>query len=326
MKAVQVDERTETLYIGDFPDPEMKEDELLVDIKATALNRGDIMQKRGMYPPPAGATPVIGLEMAGVVRETGSNAGKWKKGDRVFALLPGGGYAEKVTVPADMAMKIPEQMSFEEAAAIPEAFLTAYLKLVILGEAKKKESVLIHAGASGVGTAAIQLAKKIGCTVFVTAGTKEKLDFCRSLGADFLINYKKEDFQEVVKGKTDGHGADVILDFIGAPNATSNLETVAQDGRWILIGLLGGKMAEINMGKLLAKRVSLIASTLRGRPVPFKIDLVRQFEQFARSSFEDGSLKPVIDSVYDWKNVNEAHNYMEENRNTGKIVLSVSKS
>lgn len=324
MKAVHINQETKELFIDEYPEPELHANDLMIEVKATALNRSDLMQKKGLYPPPEGASPILGLEMAGIVTEVGTDVDGWTPGDRVFGLLPGGGYAQKVAIPAGMAMKIPASMSFEEAAAIPEAFLTAYLKMVLLGKAEPESNILIHAGASGVGTAAIQLAKKLGCSIFTTAGSREKLDFCKSLGADFMINYRNESFVEVIKQKTKGQGADVILDFVGGPYLADNLEAVALDGRWILIGLLGGPKAEMDMSKLLAKRVSLIASTLRGRSVDFKIDLVEQFKKFVGSDLENGTLKPIIDSVFPWEEVNEAHRYMEENKNIGKIVLTVS--
>lgn len=324
MQAIQINHQTKELFISDYPNPIAGESELLVDVKATALNRADLMQKKGFYPPPKGASSILGLEMAGIVSKVGDKVTNWKEGDRVFALLPGGGYAQKVSVPADMAIRIPENLSFEEAAAIPEAFLTAYLKLVILGKAEKGSKVLIHAGASGVGSAAIQLANHIGCEIFTTAGTEKKLQLCSSLGANVVINYKKENFSEVINQQTNGTGVDVLLDFIGAPYASLNADSIALDGRWILIGLLGGNKAEVDFSKLLGKRVSLIASTLRGRSLEFKIDLVGQFQTFIDNGFKEGLFHPVIDSVFDWKQVNEAHQYMEDNKNMGKIVLTVN--
>lgn len=321
MKAILVDEKNQDLYISDVEDPVLKEGELLVRIKATAINRADLLQRKGLYPPPAGASTIIGLEMAGVVEEVGDGVIGWNQGDRVYALLPGGGYAEKVVIPAEMGMRIPDEMSFEQAAAIPEAFLTAYLNLIELGKLTSNEHVLIHAGASGVGTAAIQIAREIGATSIVTAGTAEKLDRCLSLGANYTVNYKEDDFSETVQKVTNGNGVQVILDFVGASYWEANIRSIGLDGRWIFVGSLGGRdVANVNLGPFLQKRIHFVGSTLRSRTTAFKIELTRKYEEFAK----DKLLTPIIDRMYDWKDVAEAHQYMERNQNIGKIVLKVN--
>ncbi|WP_085524312.1 NAD(P)H-quinone oxidoreductase [Tuberibacillus sp. Marseille-P3662] len=324
MKAILVEDEFKQLYIGDTEQPTISASDLLVKVKATALNRADLMQKQGNYPPPKGASPILGLEMSGVIEETGENVQGWRKGDRVFGLLPGGGYAEYVTIPADMAMPIPDSLSFEEAAAIPEVFLTAYLNMFQLGGLGKNQSVLIHAGASGVGTAAIQLAREAGARSIVTAGTDEKRDFCLSLGAETAIDYKAGPFESKVKEATHGTGVNLILDFIGAPYWEQNIRSLGVDGRLVLIGVMGGaKVSDVDLSQLLFKRIQVIGTALRSRTVEQKIDLTRRFSEFALPLFNQGRLQPVIDSVWSWKEVNEAHQYMEQNKNAGKIVLQV---
>lgn len=324
MKAILVEKDSTRLYIGDVPDLRPGADELLVDVKATALNRADLLQKRGLYPPPPGASEIIGLETAGVVKEVGSNVAGWKPGDRVCALLPGGGYAQQVTIPAGMAIPIPDNLSFEEAAAIPEVFLTAYLNLFVLGQLQPGQTVLIHAGASGVGTAAIQLVREAGATSIVTAGSAEKLDACLTLGANNAINYKEGPFATAVKELTGGKGVNIILDFIGASYFEQNIKSLAMDGKLIIIGTMGGAKAEsFNLGLLLFRRLQVIGTALRSQPVEKKIELTQSFMDFALPRFKDERLVPVIDSIYEWDEVNEAHERMEKNLNTGKIILKV---
>ncbi|MBS4210927.1 NAD(P)H-quinone oxidoreductase [Neobacillus rhizophilus] len=324
MRAVLVNDKNHDLYIGEVKDPIPNEGDLLIKVKATAINRADLLQRKGLYPPPPGESTIIGLEMSGVVEKVGPGVTGWTEGDRVYALLPGGGYAEKVVIPADMGMRIPDEMTFEEAAAIPEAFLTSYLNMVVLGNLKAGDHVLIHAGASGVGTAAIQIAREIGAVSIVTAGSAEKLDRCVSLGANYTVNYKEEDFSEKVREITNGKGVQLIMDFIGASYWEANVKSIGIDGRWILIGTLGGQaLNSAHLGPFLQKRIQFIGSTLRSRSKAFKIDLTRQFEEFSRAKFSTGKLAPIIDQVFDWKDVAAAHQYMEENRNTGKIVLKV---
>nr|WP_307786979.1 NAD(P)H-quinone oxidoreductase [Pseudogracilibacillus auburnensis] len=325
MKAILIDDN-EKLYIGKTDKPIFKENELLVKVKATALNRADLLQKRGLYPPPEGASTILGLEMSGVVEEVGENVEGWNKGDRVCALLPGGGYAEYVSIPAEMAIPIPDGLSFEEAAAIPEVFLTAYLNMFWLGKLEKDETVLIHAGASGVGTAAIQLARVVGAKIIVTAGTEEKRELCLSLGADVAIDYKDGPFAPKVKETTHGKGVNLILDFIGASYWEQNISSLATYGKLILIGTMGGSNVEnVNLGKILFKKLQVIGTALRSQPIEKKIALTKDFRDFALSKFENSEVKPVIDSVWDWKDADEAHAHMEQNKNAGKIVLRVNE-
>lgn len=324
MKAVLVKEPggREQLYIGEAEKPAPSSHDLLIRVKATALNRADIAQREGNYPPPKGASPILGLEVAGVVEEVGEAVTNWKKGDRVFGLLDGGGYAEYALLPENMAMPIPENLSFTQATALPEVFLTAYQTLFWVGRLQKGETVLIHAGASGVGTAAIQLAKAHGATVVVTAGTDEKCEACRELGADHAINYKTSEFLEQVQA-TVGQ-VNVILDFVGAPYWEANLKALAVDGRLVIISTLGGpKITEANLGYLMMKRLTVSGTTLRSRDRQYKAALTDEFTKITLHSLETGELKPIVDCVFPVEEVQEAHGHMEENKNIGKIVLKL---
>lgn len=325
MKAVIVDDNTKFLSIGEVDDPGLGVNDLLVNVKATAINRADIAQKYGKYPVPAGASPILGLEMAGVIEKIGSNVNGWKVGDRVCALLTGGGYAEKVVIPAQMAIPIPESFSFEQAAAIPEVFLTAYHNLFLLGDLKPSGIVLIHAGASGVGTAAIQLVREAGGSSIITAGSDEKVDTCLELGANYGINYKKDTFSEKIEEITDGRGVNIILDFIGANYFLQNIDSLTVEGRLVLIGTMGGnKVPNVDLMKLMMKRIKIFGSTLRSQTLEQKTALTQKFVEFAMPRFLDGRLKPIIDSIWDINEVNKAHEKMERNENKGKIVLRMN--
>jgi len=325
MKAIQITTPggPEVLQLTDWPDPEVGPRELLVEIAATALNRADTLQRKGLYPVPPGASPIPGLEMAGTVIAIGKEVQRHQIGDRVCSLLTGGGYATQVAIEEQMALPIPANLSFEQAAAIPEVFLTAFQALRWLADVQPGERVLIHAGASGVGTAAIQLAKQWGCEVFATASAP-KHELCRQLGADHLIDYKAENFAEVIKKTTDGRGVDTILDFIGAPYFKDNLKALGLDGRLIVLAFMGGpKAGEADIAAILRKRLQIIGTTLRSRTNEYKTSLNQAFKEDCWSLFASGDLQPVIDSMYDWKEVGEAHRYMESNQNKGKIVLRV---
>lgn len=316
----------EVLEIGRVPVPEMGDDELLVRVRATALNRADLMQRQGKYPPPEGASPILGLELAGEVIDVGPSCQGWEVGDRVFGLLPGGGYAEYAVIHHGTAMPIPPGMSFEQAAAIPEVFLTAFQALHWYGDVEKGLSVLIHAGASGVGTAAIQLAKAAGARVVVTASAG-KHDICLDLGADLAVDYHTEDFAERVMEATGGRGADIVVDFVGAPYFTRNVDSLAVDGRLILLATLGGSRVEgLDLRALFAKRANIFASTLRSRDLTYKIRLTSDFRARVLPLFakvESGRMQPVVDRVLSWKDAAEAHRVMGDNENAGKIVLRV---
>ncbi|MFD1706042.1 NAD(P)H-quinone oxidoreductase [Siminovitchia sediminis] len=325
MKAIIADKDTFRLKFEEVNTPVIKDNELLVKVKAAGLNRADLLQKRGKYPPPPGAPDILGLEASGVIEKIGANVKGWKKGDRVCALLPSGGYAEYAAIPAELAIPIPKNLSFEEGAAIPEGFLTAYLNLFDLGNLQSGETVLIHAGASGVGTAAIQLAKEAGARVIITAGSPEKLQLCRSLGADLAINYKKGPFAAQVKESTGEKGVQLILDFIGAPYWKENIDALAMDGKLVLIGTMGGaKIKEVNLLNILFKRLHVLGTTLRSQPIDKKAALTKAFVDFSLKRFRDDRLKPIIDSIWDWNEAEKAHSLMEENKNAGKIILRIN--
>lgn len=326
MKALLTDQSGEDprMEIGTVEIPEPADDELLIKIEATALNRADLMQKAGKYPPPEGESPLLGLEMAGRVEKCGKNVTGFKPGARVFGLLGGGGYAEYCTIDQHLAMKIPEGFSYEEAAAIPEVFLTAYQAVIWLGKLQENEKILIHAGASGVGTAAIQLACKLrNATVAVTAGSDEKLEICKSLGAELLINYKEQNYAEVVEKEFGKNSVNVVIDFVGSPYWEKNIRSMAIDGRIVYLAMLGGATIEkISLVPILRKRLTISGSTLRNRPLQYKRELTAAFKSDALHLFETKRLLPVIDSVYNWKDVEKAHQKMESNKNAGKIILN----
>ncbi len=313
----------ETLYVGETATSDPEADEVLVRVRATALNRADLMQREGRYPPPPGSSEILGLETAGVVEAVGPACDGWTVGDRAFGLLPGGGYAEYVTFDYRMALPIPDVLSFEEAAAVPEVFLTAFQALYWLGNLSEGERVLIHAGASGVGTAAIQLVREAGAQAYVTASAP-KHTLCLDLGATLALDYKADDFAERVLEATDGRGVDIILDFIGAPYFEKNVRALAVDGRLVSLALMGGgTLEQLHLGTLFRKRLHLLFTTLRNRPTAYKVALTHDFAARILPLFEAGRLKPIIDSVYDWTDVQEAHRRMGDNRNAGKIVLRV---
>ncbi len=323
MKAivVQSDQPGHPLVWTGVPDPEYAPDEVLVEVRATALNRADLMQRAGNYPPPPGASPYMGLEMAGVIGAVGTAVSHWQVGDRVYALLTGGGYAERVNVPAAMLWPMPDEWDFGYAGSIPEVFLTAYLNLFMEAGLQVGDTVLIHGGASGVGTAGIQMAHHAGCTVLVTAGTEEKTARCRELGADLAVNYKTGDFVEEIRDFTDGAGVDVIMDMVGASYLERNLSLLKVYGRLVIIALLGGATAAINLGQLMRPRLRLIGSVLRPRDITEKVDIMQNFQRRFGAHLRDGRIQPIIDSVYPIEEANEAQARMAANLNIGKIVM-----
>jgi putative PIG3 family NAD(P)H quinone oxidoreductase len=324
MRAVVYDQPgdPDVLHVAEVPDPTPEPGEVLLRIRATAINRADLLQRRGFYPPPPGASDIIGMEAAGEVESITDGVTGWSPGDRACALLAGGGYAEKVAVPAGQLMPIPTNLDVVQAAAIPEAFITAHDNLITRGRLQRGETVLIHGGAGGVGTAAIQVAKRHGARVVVTAGSAERLQRCRELGAGEGINHRDEDFVQRIEEITGGRGADVILDIIGAAYLERNLRALAPDGRLVVIGLQGGVRAEIVLNTMLSRRQSLIATTLRGRPVEQKAEIVRRATEDLLPGFADGSLRPVIDRVVPMERAADAHRAMEAGEPVGKIVLT----
>ncbi|MGG0935827.1 NAD(P)H-quinone oxidoreductase [Brevibacillus centrosporus] len=327
MKAVVVEKPggPEELKIMEVPIPTPAEGELLVRVKAGAINRTDILARKGGGSAYKKATNRLGVEMAGVVEEVGNQAGAWEAGDKVMGLVSGG-YAEYVVIPADRAMRIPDNLSYIEAAAIPEVFLTAYQTLYWIGKLQEGETVLIHAGASGVGTAAIQLAKQVSkANVIVTAGSAEKLAYCKELGADHVIDYKQAAFEQEVERITDSKGANLILDFIGASYWKKNIQSASMDGRLVLIGTLGGKETDVDLSELMGKRLQVTGTLLTPRSDAYKAELSQELAQKILPLFESGVIKPIIDRVFPLEEIQLAHRRMEANENIGKIIFRVGE-
>ena len=327
MKAVLFDTPggPENLYIGQAPDPTPGPGQVLVYVAASALNRADLLQREGKYPVPPGANPILGLELAGTIIELGEGVTDFEIGDNVCALMNGGGYAQLAVVDEQMLLRLPRNMSFTKAAAIPEAFLTAFQALHWLGEMKKGDNVLIHAGASGVGTAAIQLVKLAGATPIITASAG-KHEAVKNLGATRCIDYRTEDFAEAVLDETDGKGADVILDFVGGPYFAQNLNALALEGRMVCLGFLGGvQVKEVSLAMILRKRLKIIGTTLRSRSPEYKQQLTADFREKIWPHFASRDLRAFVDTIYDWEEVQEAHTYMASNANLGKIVITVGE-
>ena len=325
MKAVIVKQPggAEQLQLQDYKKPELQPGEILIHVKAAAINRTDIVSREGKtgYM----SNPILGIEVSGEVVDAAPGV-NLTAGTRVMGLVNGGGYAEYVTMPADRAIVVPDTLSFEEAAAIPEVYLTAYQTLFWLGQLKDDDTVLIHAGGSGVGSAAIQLAKQMTkAKIIVTAGSEEKLAFCRSLGADITINYKEQNFDEEVLNATNNQGVDVILDFIGASYWEKNLKSIKTDGRWVLIGILGGTEVEkVNIMEILLKRIHLIGTLLTPRSDEYKKELTEEFVKNSLPLFKQKKVKAIIDSVFPLSDIQSAHKQMEANKNIGKIIIDVS--
>lgn len=324
MKAIVVRQQEDgpLLEWSEAPDVVHGPGEVLLDIKASAVNRADLSQARGNYPPPPGVTDILGLEASGIVRAVGDGVSGWREGDRVCCLLPGGGYAERVAVPSGMLLRLPDHWSFEQGAAIPEAWLTAFVNLFHEGALQRGETVLVHAGGSGVGTAAIQLGRVAGATVLITAGTEEKLSVGRDLGAALVINYKEADFSRAVMAFTEDDGVDLILDPVGASHFPRDLQILREHGRLVVIGLLSGSQTQIDLSKVLGKSLRIMGSRLRTRPLQEKIAITRAFAERFWSQFEEGTLRPIIDRAFPLPQANAAHKYVLGNRNTGKVILS----
>lgn len=311
------------LQVGAWPEPTPGAREIKVAVHATAINRADTLQRMGRYPPPTGESEILGLEMAGEVVEVGASVTRWKAGDRVFGLLGGGGYAEYAVLHEDMAMPIPDGWSFTDAAAIPEVYLTAFQAMHWIAGLQPGETILIHAGASGVGTAAIQLAKQLPAEVIVTA-SGPKHDLCLELGADHAIDYRAEAFDEAVLRLTNGEGAHVVIDFIAAAYWNQNMKAMRTEGRMVMLALMGGALVDkASLAEVLRKRLRIEGSTLRSRSLEYKIRLTQDFFRYAEPLFQQKKLRPVIDQILPWTEAAEAHRYMEANRSRGKVVLKV---
>jgi putative PIG3 family NAD(P)H quinone oxidoreductase len=326
MKAIVVEAPGDetALRIAELPPPALGPGGLRLRVAATAVNRADLMQRRGLYPPPPGASEILGLECAGEVIEVGAGVSGWRPGDRAMALLAGGGYAEEVVVDAGSALPVPASLTLEQAAAVPEVFLTVFLNVFQLAALPEGGAVLVHGGGSGIGTATIQLVKAAGGTIVVTAGSAAKCARCLELGADRAINYNEDDFAAVAREATGGRGVDVVLDSIGAPYLEKNLASLAMGGRLVVIGLMGGAKAEIGLAQLLLRRLSVIGSTLRARPVEEKAQIVAAFQARFGAALEKGEIRPVVDRVLPLEQAAEAHRAVEASEHFGKIVLRMT--
>ena len=321
MKAIEI--QGDRLVWSDTLSPSLGDGEVRIEVKASAVNRADLAQRAGVYPAPPGASPILGLECSGVVSEIAPGMFGFEIGDEVCALLAGGGYAEEVVVPAPQVVPVPAGLSFVEAAALPEVFATAYLNLYTEAALAPGERVLLHAGASGVGTAAIQLCRAFGNPVFVTAGTDDKIERCVTLGASRGCNRHSGSFVDHVESWTDGNGFDVILDPVGASYLNDNIRSLAIDGRLVLIGLMGGANVEISLGLLMMKRLRVIGSTLRARPVAAKAVIMSALRERVWPLIESGEIGPIIDEVIPIAETERAHELVESNETFGKVVLKV---
>ncbi|KGE01920.1 NAD(P)H-quinone oxidoreductase [Rhizobium sp. YS-1r] len=313
----------EVLELINRPCPVPGDGEMLVRVRAAGINRPDVMQRQGNYPPPPGASDVLGLELAGTVEAVGPNVQRFKQGDRVMALVHSGAYADWAIVQEGATLPIPDCLEFIEAAAFPETFFTVWSNVFERARLAPGETILIHGGTSGIGTTAISLAKALGSRVIATAGSHEKCKACLDLGADAAINYRGEDFVTECKALTDGRGPDVILDMVGGDYIARNLEAIAVDGRIAQIAFLGGAKAEVDFTPLLMKRVTLTGSTLRARPIEMKAKLADTLRERVLPLIEAGKVKPLIDSVFPLEDVQEAHGRMDAGTHIGKIVLSM---
>jgi NADPH2:quinone reductase len=325
MRAVVLDEHgdIDVLVIREVPDPVPGPEEVLVDVVSTALNRADLLQRMGFYPGPPAEFEIPGMEFAGTVAAVGDRVLDTKVGDQVMGIVGGGAYAQRLVTHERLLLAVPESVDLANAAAIPEVFITAFDALVVQGGLTSGRTALVHAGASGVGTAAIQIARAIGASVIVTASTS-KVDACSDLGADLAVDYRTNDFVDAVAEFTGGAGVDVILDVIGGDYINRNIRAIATDGRIIQVGVMDTGTAEVNVSALLPKRASLIGTTLRGRPIERKIAITRRFAAEMLPLFDSGRLRPVIDSHFPFDQIAAAHQHMQANANVGKIVIDVA--
>jgi putative PIG3 family NAD(P)H quinone oxidoreductase len=323
MRAITITEPggPEVLKVADVPDPVPGPGEVVIDVAAAGLNRADLLQRQGLYPPPPGAPPYPGMECSGRVSAVGNHVSGWRVGDEVCALLGGGGYAERVAVPAVQVLPLPDDVGVVEAAALPEAACTVHSNVVALAGLASGQTFLVHGGASGIGTFAIQLGRAMGATVACTAGSAGKLARCRELGAELAVNYREEDFVAGLGDFTGGRGADVILDIVGAAYLERNLAALATGGRLAIIGLQGGARAEIDLGSLMRKRCSVRATTLRARPVEEKAAIVSAVREQVWPLVGAGQIRPVIETILPLEQADEAHRLMEADRHVGKILL-----
>ncbi|MEV8556300.1 NAD(P)H-quinone oxidoreductase [Streptomyces sp. NPDC051917] len=314
----------EALVWAEVPDPVPGEGEVLVEVVASAVNRADVLQRQGFYNPPPGASPYPGLECSGRIAALGPGVSGWAVGDEVCALLSGGGYAEKVVVPAGQLLPVPEGVDLKQAAALPEVVCTVWSNVFMIAHLRPGETLLVHGGSSGIGTMAIQLAKAVGAKVAVTAGTKEKLERCAELGADILINYREQDFVAEIEQATGGAGADVILDNMGAKYLDRNVRALAVSGRLAIIGMQGGVKGELNIGTLLSKRAAISATSLRARPLSEKAAIVAAVREHVWPLLAGGHVRPVVDREVPMAEAAEGHRVVEASGHVGKVLLVTS--
>ncbi|MBK7272255.1 MAG: NAD(P)H-quinone oxidoreductase [Actinomycetales bacterium] len=313
----------EALALAEVPDPTLAPDEVLLDVVAAGVNRADLLQRQGHYPPPPGASAYLGLECSGRVAAVGADVTGWAVGDEACALLAGGGYAARVAVPAGQLLPVPAGVSLVDAAALPEVACTVWSNVFMTAALAPGEWLLVHGGSSGIGTMAIQLAHAFGAHVAVTAGSAEKLEVCRSLGADVLVNYRDEDFVEAVKAATDGAGVDVILDNMGAKYLARNVDALAAYGRLMVIGLQGGTRAELDLGVLLRKRASVAATSLRARPAAEKAAIVAAVREHVWPLVASGAVRPIVHARMPLAQAADAHRLLESSTHIGKVLLTV---
>ena len=312
----------DVLQITEVEAPTAGPGQVVVDMVAAGVNRADVMQRLGHYPPPKGASPLPGLEVSGRVLEVGPEVEVWSVGDEVCALVDGGGYAERVLVPAAQLLPVPKGVDLTAAAGLPEVACTVWSNVFMTANLQPDETFLVHGGSSGIGTMAIQLAKAAGARVAVTAGSEDKLAFCRELGADIAINYREQDFVEEVRAATDGHGADVVLDLMGAKYLPRNVDVLATAGRLVVIGLMGGRKGELDLGKLLSKRAAVIATSLRARPAGEKAAIVAAVREHVWPLIEAGAVRPIVQGAHPLERAADAHRELEASGHIGKILLT----
>ncbi|PBC83591.1 MULTISPECIES: NAD(P)H-quinone oxidoreductase [unclassified Streptomyces] len=325
MRAITIPEPggPEALVWAEVPDPQPAEGEVLIEVVASAVNRADLLQRQGFYDPPPGSSPYPGLECAGRIIGLGPGVHGWAVGDEVCALLAGGGYAEKVAVPGGQVLPVPNGLDLVSAAALPEVTCTVWSNVFMIAHLRPGETLLVHGGASGIGTMAIQLAKAVGARVAVTAGGPEKLARCAELGADILIDYREQDFVQEIRKATDGRGADVILDIIGAKYLQRNIKALAVSGRLAVIGLQGGVKAELNLAALMAKRAAITGAGLRARPLNEKAAIVAAVREHVWPLIGNGQVRPIVDRTLPMPEAAEAHRIVEDSAHVGKVVLTL---
>lgn len=331
MYAITIDQPggPEVMAWARVPEPTLTPGHVLVDVAATAVNRADLLQRRGLYPPPPGASDILGLECSGIVAELGDGVTDWKVGDRVCALLSGGGYAERVTVPATQLLPVPDGVDLLVSASLPEVACTVWSNVAMLAGLRRNQVLLVHGGGGGIGTHAIQVGVALGARVAVTAGSVEKLERCRELGATIAVNYRETDFVAEVLAATDGRGADVILDNMGGSYLNRNVDALADDGQLVIIGMQGGWKGELNIGALLAKRAHVTATSLRGRPETgrqSKSDIVAEVRRHVWPMITEGAVHPIVHTELPITEAAQAHELLDSPETVGKVILTIPRN